>query len=258
MRFPVLDHIIWATGMAPTLGVLVFLVRRKLAGELAVISCYAALQLGLGVLHVLPLSWQAYAIAYWIGQIPVSILGLLLVYSFWKSGLAQYRGFYRLCTWVFGITVALLIVFLTTVGWGAASSAEPTQWLNRWCNQMVRSVMFVEAGLMTVFFAFLGAFRIQLSRIVRNVALVWFGFLLFRVPLQEWGATSGDVVMVGRLRSLSFVILMACWTSVVWRHQESEAVEAAPVFAMRVAPQQLAAQMDSMNRSLIRLLQVRG
>jgi hypothetical protein len=201
------------------------------------------------------LSRGQYTKMYWGHQIVVLAAALLLVDSFWKAGFAKYYGLHRLCAAILALAVlAGLVVVLFTTGSGQEAAPTPS-FIHQWLFLFYRSAMFVVAGLLLGFFGVVSAFRIQVTRTVRNLAMSLFFYALIRVALDSstylWGASRG--LALDYLKVTSGLALQAAWCLTIVRHGTDEAIETAPILALKASPEDLNRQMDAINLALLRL-----
>jgi hypothetical protein len=233
--------------------------RRHLHRQLGWLVAYLALVAGFGsVLWILApprLSPRNYTLNGMVYQGLLLVVTMMLVHSFWVSGFAKYRGLHRLCAVVVGVTVSAgVFVVLLTLLWGAPAEVLPANWILQWVFLLFRSVMFVVAGLLCVFFALASIFRIPVSRIIWELALGLFFFSCARILLDSWTYLQGpNGMLLNYLRMLSSVILEGAWCLTIVRHRAADSVATAPVLVRNTSREDLERQMDTINLALLRL-----
>jgi hypothetical protein len=259
MRLSLAEYLIWLGVLSLGLGNAVLLVRRKLDRQLPWLLAYLLVSSGYGtVLWLLQphLSAKNYTLAYWIHQLTLLVITLFLVYSFWRIGLAPYRGLYRLCAAVLLITVATgLLVVLFTSHSGPSIALTPANWLNQWLYLFYRSAMFVAAVLLWAFVGFVRAFRIQVSATIRYLVLGLFLFALAHIVLDSWtylrGAPSGR--MLTYLHFFSAFLLHGVWCVTIFRYRAGEPVETRPMVNYNASQEELERRMDAINLALLQI-----
>lgn len=246
--------------MALDVAVLWALVRRNLVTYIPIFSVYASFNLlrELGYFYVFHNGPPASVFFFYWSCVGIGcVFTFLLILAFWKHGLRQFPGIWRVSRWFFTLTLAgVFLVIAGTTRFGQGAAPQPGWWLSEWMRLMSRSIMFTQAVLLLAFFLILGYFRIQIISLVRGLVLSWFGYSLVSVALYSWRYAVGPRVQeaFSVANSLSSVMLLAAWSGVLWTYARDNVVEVAPVFAFRASPQQVIGQMEALNRSLMRVL----
>jgi len=234
-------------------------VRRHLHRQLGWFVAYLVVGSGCGaVLWILApprLSPHNYTLSGMVIQGVLLVVTMMLVYSFWVTGFVKYRGLHRLCAMVLGVTTSAgVLVVLLTLLWGAPAEALPANWILQWVFLLFRSVTFVVAGLLCVFFGLASLFRIPISRTIWELALGLFFFSCARILLDSWTYLQGpNGILLNYLRMLSSAILEVAWCWTIVRHHADDPVATAPVLAMKGSREDLERQMDTINLALLRL-----
>jgi hypothetical protein len=260
MQLPGIESVVWLGSLSLGLCNMVLVVRRNLHRRLKWLFFYLMAYAGGGtVVWLLTpyLSRRAYGVAYWIGQVPVLVLAMLLVYSFWKAGLAKYAGLHQLCQVTLVLTVVGgLVAVIFTTGFGSGVAPTAAKWLNEWLILFYRSTMVVIAALLWTFFGFVSFFRIQVSRTIRDLALGLFFYALVRVVTESYfylrGALPGSAV--DYIRLLAGFLMQCQWCAAIVRHHADQPVETAPALALHFSQEELERRMDAINLTLVRLL----
>ena len=242
----------------------VLVVWRKLYQRLPWLLAYLAVSSGYGaILWLLQprVSQRTYQEAYWIHQLALLVITMLLVYSFWKVGLAKYRGLHLLCAGVLLSTfVVELLVVLFTSRSGPSIALTSANWMNQWLFLFYRSGMFVAAGLLCAFFGLVHFFQIPVTRATRGLALGLSLFALAHVVLDSWTYLMGmpSLLILNSLHFASALLLHTLWFVTIVRYRANEPLETTPTLDVRASPEDLDRQMEAINLALLRLTGSRG
>lgn len=238
--------------------------RKNLVSSFAILFTYIVAQVvwmvsGLAVALVYGYNTRSYALTYLGGMMLTFVFSLYTVYDFWRLGLRNYRGLHRLCAFLLTATfVVLLPIVASTTEFGQGRPIlDPRNFGGPWLVLLRRSVTFVEAVFMLLFFFVVVFFRVAISQIVRNLAVTLFFFLLFRVSLDSLQYLKGGYEFqsfTALLVPLSIGAMLLAWNVTIVRHVRDAPVVTAPYFSRKATPEQLAQQMDKLNDALIRLL----
>ncbi len=259
MQMPRLEYVVWIGSLGLGLCNIVMMVRRGLLGRFSWFFSYLLVSAGYGTVLCLltpHLSRRAYGEAGWIQQLALLVMSMLLVYSFWRDGLAKYQGLHRLCIALlaFAVVVGLVVVTFTTRS-GPGIVSTPANWINNWLILFYRSTMFVVTGLLWVFLGFLSFFRIQVSRTIRDLALGLFFYGLVRVGTDSYNYFHGASTGSGQdyVKLVAAFLMQLLWCVTIVRHREDEPVETVPRLALKGSPEDLDRQIDAINLVLLRL-----
>jgi hypothetical protein len=260
MHVPGMEYVIWLGALFLGLCNVVLVLRRGLQRCLRWLFSYLLVYAGGGTVMWLAtphLSQRGYFEAYWTWQFPALVLSMLLVYSFWKTGLAKYAGLHQLCGLVLALTVGVgLVVVVFSTGFGSGIAPTPGKWISDWMILFSRSTMFVVAGLLWAFFGFVAIFRIQLSRTIRDLALGLLFYSLVRVATESYSYFHGPATGSGEdyLKVVAAFLMQCQWCVAIIRHRADQPVETAPSLALHLSQEELERRMDAINLTLVRLL----
>jgi hypothetical protein len=257
MEFPRVQHYAWMASLGVGLGNIGILLGRRLVGQWPLLFGYLVVSSGCGTLLFLAtpyLSPHDYGLAFWIHQLALLLMAVLLVQSFWRICLTRYRGLQRLCLALLVSTVmAGLVVVVFTSRSTPSIQLTPANWLNQWLFLFYRSALFVVAGLLWLFFGFLSVFQIEVGRTSRNLAMGLFTFALVRVVVDSWRFLKGPSPLDG-LGPFWGLMVQSLWCIALVRHRADEPVQTAPVLALHLSQDELQRRVDAINGALLRLL----
>lgn len=253
-----LSQFVWLGITVLDVIVITALVRRDLSVRMPELSAFVSFDLLreiIGYYVYQYLSVASFNWFYYSAMVVEYVLTYLLLLVLWKHGLRHYRGIWSICRWTLGLTfVTILLLVQTSNGYGLAPP-RPGAWLSDWLRLVDRSVMFTQAASLLAFFAILGRYRVQISAVVRGLAVSWFFYSLVNVGLYSWRYAAGNSVHAtySAAKTLVYLGLLAAWSGILWLAHEERVVEVSPVFVFRSDRQTVVEQMERMNRTLVEI-----
>jgi hypothetical protein len=249
-----------STQVGLDLFVLALLIRKGMVRYLyfVVVTLVAHILLNVILMWMKPSHFgtDIYAVVYWSLQTILVGSCLYMVECFWKLGLSGYQGFHRLCWIAVSVTMVLLLGFVGFIVSQTPNVTAPNNWINLRAILISRSVHFVLAGLIFLFFLFASVLRVRVARTVSNLAASLMVFSVVRALLQTWLYEHGNRVGESYwwLWYLSMAGMLASWVWIVAHHHVEEVIRIPPVLRSNVSREDLELRAKAANRALIWLL----
>jgi hypothetical protein len=201
------------------------------------------------------LSPWGYGAALIFHQSAVLFATMMFVYSLWKAGLGEYRGLHRLCLALLGLALGSgMIAVIFTTRMASDAPASPATWILQWVFLFLRSAMFVVTVPLFVFFGFVAAFRIEMNRTVRDLALALFFFVSTHVLLDAWtylGGIQGGALLSYVKQGTTFTFQAISFATIV-RYRADQSLET-HVSAFDGSREELERRMDAIDQALLHL-----
>ena len=197
-----------------------------------------------------------YGLASWIGAAILNLLFLILIYSFWRTGFASYRGLHRLFVILAAVTLTgCFVVIAYTANTGTNGPIRHDQWLNQWFLLCVRSLRFAQSVMLLLFLAIVAGFSIRASRTLLRLAAALLAANLLRLIPESWiiylGRPGG--VTVNAVQLATVLLLLLAWNATILAYPAGEPLSLAPVWA-GIDHRGFESKLENINRGLQRIL----
>jgi len=237
------------------------LVRRKLWRRIPILLVYLAAVLLRDRIYVFGLYFWPMRIAasfYWIGEVVIYVVSFLLVMSIWREAFGRLRGLWVVARWALPVT---LLTFLAFVRWNAqftAGASRPGDWGGDWMRLLGQNWSLAQALLLLGFLVLTSLFSVPVAPLVQRVAACWFAYSLAKVVLlsTRYVVGLGFESAYNYAAAAAYLGLLSSWAVVLWKTQPSGFQAPQPVYVVRGGSGSLAGQLEAVNRSLSRMLNV--
>jgi hypothetical protein len=208
----VVERILWFLPVFLQVSICVFMVRRKLYGELPWFFAYGIFEplestVSFFVRHQMPL----YFYFYWITEFVSVAFGLAIIYEVFKNLVTRYERVQKIGLWLYRCCAGLLLLIATATV--AMAPDINTQAMFEGIVTLERGLRFMQAGLLVFLFAFASYLGLSWRNCSFGVAL-GFGFLasveLALAAIRSHIGNHADQIYVV-LKSIAFNLSTAIW-----------------------------------------------
>jgi hypothetical protein len=211
-----LGQLIWWSGIALEIAVLVRGLRSQLARRLPIFYAYIAFVALQEILRFL-FQWNqpVYAAIYWVTEFLGLAMGSLVIFEIYKVSLRAYPGAARMAR------NALAFVFLTAVAKGLATVWASGGWrLDSTAFQIERALRTVQAAAILALVALFLLYSIPFGRNLRGILLGYGLFIGQRVICLTFMPPQGHHFWFYAY-SAGYLVTLIVWLSYLWSYEAS-------------------------------------
>jgi hypothetical protein len=210
-----LGQLIWWSGIAVEIAVLVRGFRGQLVRRLPIFYAYIAFVALQEILRVLFQSRPAYAVIYWVTEFLGLAMGSLVIFEIYKVSLRAYPGAARMAR------NALAFVFLTAVAKGLATVWATGGWeLQSTAFQIERALRTVQAAAILALVALFLVYSIPFGRNLRGILLGYGLFIGQRVICLTFMPPQGHHFWFYAY-SAGYLVTLVVWLAHLWSYEAS-------------------------------------
>jgi hypothetical protein len=210
-----LGQLIWWSGIAVEIAVLVRGFRGQLVRRLPIFYAYIAFVALQEILRVLFQSRPAYPLIYWVTEFLGLAMGSLVIFEIYKVSLRAYPGAARMAR------NALAFVFLTAVAKGLATVWATGGWeLQSTAFQIERALRTVQAAAILALVALFLVYSIPFGRNLRGILLGYGLFIGQRVICLTFMPPQGHHFWFYAY-SAGYLVTLVVWLAHLWSYEAS-------------------------------------